>query len=375
MEVSPSRKVVFVSTGETSGDRYASLVVEALRRICPELSVVALGGEELQASGALLLGNTQHIATVGLWEAVHSLGGWWSLFRRATRYLLSEPPRCVLLVDNPGFNMRLARFCYQHRVPVIYFVPPQVWVWGKSRAKKLSCWANAICTIFPWEENYFNSQKALWVGHPVAWFVEQFEREKARPADANKKTVLLLPGSRVREIKTYLERVLPAVHLLSEKYPFLNWKLVVASSGVKDLICERVQGLPIDLVEHQKLYDVAQEAFLSISCSGTVTLEMALLGIPQIIVYRVSNLTYWLARLLVKERWVGLPNILAQKEICPELIQDDFRPERLMQKAEKFLEESERHRETALLWSKKLKARLYRGNPFENVARVVKRYL
>ena len=375
MEVSLSRKVVFVSTGETSGDRYASLVIKVLRKICPGLSVVALGGEELQASGAVLLGNTQHIATVGLWEAVHSLSKWWSLFRRATRYLVSEPPHCVLLVDNPGFNMRLARFCYERKVPVIYFVPPQVWVWGRSRAKKLSRWANAICTIFPWEENYFDSQKALWVGHPVAWFVEQFEREKACPADPNKKTVLLLPGSRVREIETYLERVLPAVHLLSEKYPFLNWKLVVASSGVRDLICEKLRNLPINLVKHEELYDVARKAFLSISCSGTVTLEMALLGIPQVIVYKVSGLTYWLARLLVKKGWVGLPNILAQEEVCPELIQDDFRPDRLVQEVERFLGESRRHKEAALLWSKKLKTRLYRGNPFENVAWVVKRYL
>jgi lipid-A-disaccharide synthase len=375
MKVFPSNVTVFVSTGEVSGDRYASLVVESLRSMCPGLSVVALGGETLQTAGTLLLGDTQRMATVGVWEAVRSLRGWWSLFRRTTRYLLSARPHCVLLVDNPGFNLRLARFCYEQGLPVVYFVPPQVWVWGRSRAKKLSRWASSICTIFPWEEAYFDPQKTLWVGHPVAWFIEQFEKKHKEKEQGDKKTVLLLPGSRRGEVEAYLERVLPALQVLTKKYPYLVWKLVTASSEIQSVVDEKLHHLPVTLVAHQELYHTAREALFSISCSGTVTLEMALLGVPQIIVYRVSGLTYRLAKLLVKSSWVGLPNILAREEICPELIQDDFGPERLIQEVEKFLNEGKKREEQAKLWSRKLREQLCRGNPFENVAQVVKRYL
>ncbi|WP_369017805.1 lipid-A-disaccharide synthase [Thermatribacter velox] len=375
MKAFPSNATVFVSTGEVSGDRYASLVIESLHKIYPELSVVALGGEALRAAGALLLGDTQCMATVGIWEALRSLSGWWSLFRKTTRYLLSARPRCVLLVDNPGFNLRLARFCYTQGLPVVYFVPPQVWVWGQGRAKKLSRWASSICTIFPWEEAYFDPKKALWVGHPVAWFVEQFEKKQESQEKRDRKTVLLLPGSRTGEVEAYLERVFPALQVLTEKYPYLVWKLVTASSEIQSVVDEKLQSLPVTLVAHQELYHVAQEALFSISCSGTITLEMALLGVPQIIVYRVSGLTYRLAKLLVKSSWVGLPNILAQEEIFPELIQDDFGPERLIQEVEKFLNEGKKREEQAKLWSRKLREQLCRGNPFENVAQVVKRYL
>ncbi len=362
---------LFLSCGDLSGDIYAGEVIRSLRQRVPQVEIVALGGEACAENGATLLANTTRISTVGFVELFRSLSQWWTIWKLTTTTLCEHSFSVLLLIDNPGFNLRLARFAQSMGLPVVYFVPPQVWVWGRRRGRTLAQCADWILPIFPWEEEYFRGGKARveWVGHPL---VELWRERGQRKTKKEESLLLLLPGSRRQEV----ERYLAVMRRCFVRFPsfFSSYRLVaVAASGALfSIIEEYFQGFPVLIEEREKLPFLLEQTSLAISCAGTVTLEVALAGVPQIIVYRASPLTFLLGRWLVYGHLIGLPNIAMGEEVFPELVQYQFSPEQLTAAMEKLA--TPFYEERAKGVAAALRMKLDKGNPFARVAEVLMHY-
>ncbi|MBP9015981.1 MAG: lipid-A-disaccharide synthase [Candidatus Atribacteria bacterium] len=361
---------VFVSVGDVSGDYYGGAIIDLLRQESQEIEILALGGERSEKAGAQLVYSTVSLSTVGLWEALFTFREWKKVWALSQEVIEKERPDVVLLLDNPGFNLRLASLCREHKIPVIYFVPPQVWAWGRKRASFLAQYADWILTIFPWEVDYFRGGRAKvkWVGHPATYLIPQISYSSKR-----NKNIVLLPGSRKREIVNYLTVVKKFIPLLLSK-EIVEFTAIAASKEAQELLVKEMAGFPVTIKERKELLSILPGSALAISSSGTVTLEVALAGIPQIIVYKVALLTFLVARLVMGKPFIGLPNIVMGEEISPELIGKDFSTSRLLKEVEKILNNPQTQ-EKALENSLKIRKKLNRGNPFEEVVQVVKEYL
>ena len=369
---SERKKSIFISTGEISGDFYAGEIIKHLQRR-NDLEVFALGGENAVQAGAHLVYDTTAIATVGFWELLSTLKQWKEAWNQSLSIIQNLRPAVVVLIDNPGFNLRLARACYRMDIPVISFIPPQVWIWNRRRADTLSRYADWILTIFPWERKYFDGGTAQvkWVGHPV---LSKIPDPSGFENGVVTRRIVLLPGSRKREIYEFLQVMKKVLVQFGENHPNFSYSLVSASDRFTPLMEEQLSGLPIVIEKRENLYRVLRGSSLCISCSGTITLEVALTGIPQIIVYRLSKLTYFLARLLLKKRFIGLPNILIGEEICPELIQNDFNSDNVLQTMEKILTDTQMV-QTMQTVSWDIRKTLTQGETYTQVIEVIENYL
>ncbi|WP_438314431.1 lipid-A-disaccharide synthase [Candidatus Caldatribacterium sp. SIUC1] len=365
------KKSLLLSCGDISGDLWASQIVFLLRERRPGVEVVALGGEESRKAGARLLVDTVSYSTVGLSEALRALSFWKKTWREASAFLRKEKPSVLLAIDNPGFNLRLVRLCAREGIPVVYFAPPQVWAWGRWRGRFLARCADHILHLFPWEGRYFLGGRAhvSWVGHPLgAWWGKIPQR------GPNPQTILFLPGSRRNEILSFL----PVLRGFLSEYGrhFSGYRLVIvaASFSLRPLLEAGRGSFPVQVVDRKDLYPLFEDTVLAVSSSGTVTLEVALGGIPQIVVYRTSWGTFLLGCLLFRAPFIGLPNILLGQEVAPELVQGRFTPTELFRTMERLLADSSLP-QRAKGWAEEIALQLGDGRTFERVAEVVARYL
>lgn len=349
-------------------------MVRLLRKRFPEVDVFALGGEESVDAGAQLLYPTSSLSTVGFLEVIGSLHQWKRVWNISCEFIRTHHPRVVVLVDNPGFNFRLARFCQEQGIPVVYFAPPQVWAWGKKRGVRLAQLADWIFPLFPWEVPYFSSGKACvrWVGHPL---LELLRKGGVDTREVSHETpwVVFLPGSRKIEVLRYLAVVKEYLKKDSSLGDLHRLVAVAASRELRELLVEELRNFPVTLAMKDELPRILRHASLAIACAGTVTLEVALAGVPQIIVYRLSPFTFWVARMVCRGSFIGLPNIVLGERICPELIQNDFSWRNLQREVESILQDTQM-REKALVWAKQIRERLDRGNPFAQVVEVLGAY-
>ena len=297
------------------------------------LDVFGLGGERLEAAGARLLAHVRDLAVVGLWEVVSHL----PRFRRIFRDLLAEVdrqrPDLAVLVDYPDFNLRVARALHRRRVPVVYYVSPQVWAWRPRRLGGIRDHVTHMIVIFPFEAKVYEAAgvPVTFVGHPLVDLVTP-ERDRsgflaANGLDPIRPMVALLPGSRRKEIAHNLPPLAGAVRLLSQRRPDLQFLAAVGPSIDPRTLRE---GLPPSVALVQgRTHAVLAAARVAVVASGTATVEAALLATPMVVVYRLSALTYHLGRRFVSVPHVAMANLIAEKGIVPELIQDAFTPERV----------------------------------------------
>jgi lipid-A-disaccharide synthase len=325
---------LLVSCGEPSGDLYAADLVRHLRGRAPvPLDVFGLGGDRLETEGARLLAHVRDLAVVGLWEVVSHL----PRFRRIFRDLLAEVdrarPALAVLVDYPEFNLRVARALHRRGIPVVYYVSPQVWAWRPRRLRAIRDHVAHMIVIFPFEERVYQDAgvPVTFVGHPLVDLAVP-ERDRSgflagHGLDPARPVVALLPGSRRKEIAHNLPALAGAVRLLAQRRPDLQFLAAVGPS-IDPAILRA--GLPPNVALVQgRTHAVLSAADVAVVASGTATVEAALLGTPMVVVYRLSALTYHLGRRFVKVPHVAMANLIAEKAIVPELIQDAFTPERV----------------------------------------------
>jgi lipid-A-disaccharide synthase len=331
-----NRVKILLVAGEASGDQHAARLIQALREQVPCLDLYGVGGAALAAQGMRLACRAEDLAVIGLTEVVHQIPVVWRALRQIWRYLRSERPDLVILVDFPDFNflvMRLAHWC---RVPIMYYISPQVWAWRRGRVKTLARLVQRLVVIFPFEEDFYRRHgvAVTYVGHPL---LETLPALPPRPelrarfqVQSQDLAIALLPGSRTGEIRQLLPTMLASAGQLQDLLPSCRFLLPLAPTVTPELVASFLtqSPVPVSLVRGQT-YEVLAAADLALVASGTATLETALMGTPMVILYRLAPLTYHVGRLLIRVPHIGMANLLAEEALFPELIQDDVTPERL----------------------------------------------
>lgn len=342
---------ILIVTGEASGDLHGANLAKELRDLRPDVELMGVGGAKMQAAGVRLIEGIERLDVIGmvglaqLRAAIHN-------YKVLSRFLRETPLDTVVFIDHPGLNLRLARMAKRAGHRIVYYIAPQVWAWHPGRMKIISKVVDRMIVILPFEKALF-SQAGVpcdFVGHPlldhVAPAYDRPDLRKRFGLDATAPVLGLLPGSREREVRSLLPVMLQAVRRLEPAYPSLQVVIAQASSIRDELLDELLagKGVKVRIVKDQP-NEVMAAADLLLVASGTATLQAAMVGTPMIIVYRVSSLTYWLGRWLIRVKWIGLVNIIAGRTVAPELIQHDLTPERLTEEAAHLLRDREAHRQ------------------------------
>lgn len=338
-----SKKILLVA-GEVSGDLHGSHLVEAIRSVDPEIEFFGVGGEGLKRVGMELLFPSQSLSVVGITEVFFKLRAILKALQGLKKSIDRERPDLVILIDFPDFNLRLAKIAHRRGIPILYYISPQVWAWRPKRIKLIARLVKKMIVLFPFEVPLYEAVgvDVEWVGHPLLDIVKPtLSKENAFQQfglDPNRRTVGLLPGSRIHEIERLLPPLLASAHLLQEEIPDLQFVIPLAPGLPKTLLSPWMKNIsvPVKVVEGFT-YDVMNLSELLIAASGTVTLEGAILGKPMIIIYKVSLPSSWVARALVRLDHIGLVNLVAEKEIAPELLQRDVNPQRISDEALRIL--------------------------------------
>lgn len=318
---------IFVIAGEASGDLHGASLIRALREAEPGLEIHGVGGDKIRETGALDFVDLAHFHVTGLTEVLKQLPKYRAAARRILASIDTTKPDGVVLIDNPGFNLHLAEKLAARGVPVVYYIAPQVWAWAPKRVLKMKRTVKKVLVVFDFERKLFeeNGVPVSWVGHPLRDLIPESPR---RPFDPSHPRVALLPGSRRGELKGLLESFLEAARVVKRKIPGTTFALVKAPTLPRELYAAAASEPGVEWVEHDA-YAAIGGADLAIACSGTVTLECAMLGTPPVITNRVSPVTYEIAKRLIRVKYIGLPNLILDAPKFPELIQADATGEKL----------------------------------------------
>jgi lipid-A-disaccharide synthase len=326
-----------IVAGEASGDIYGAGLVRAVHASKPAISFFGIGGTLMREAGVDTLVDSSEMAVVGLVEVLKHFNVIASAFVRLKRILLSDPPDLLILIDYPGFNLRLAKVAKKAGVKVLYYISPQIWAWRQGRVRKIKRLVDHMAVILPFETPFYEQAgvPVSFVGHPMADLVKvELPRDAAAVSfdlDPSRPIVGLFPGSRRSEISRLLPTILDAARIVHRQFPTLQFALPLASTLHDDDLTPylaEAADLPLIIVR-ERIHDLIRACDAVISVSGTVTLEIALVGTPLVLIYKLSPLTFQLAKRLVKVDFIGLCNIVAGEMVARELIQDDASPQQI----------------------------------------------
>ncbi len=336
---------VFLSAGEASGEQYGALLMAEIRRLAPDSDFFGLGGLRMEKLGMRRIVRAEDVAHMGITEVILHMPHIYREYRKLKASLRKERPDIAILIDFPDVNLSLAGELRRLKIPVVYFVSPQLWAWKKWRLKEVKRNVTRMLVIFPFEEAFYRTRgvAADFVGHPLADLDpptitrEAFASENN--LDASKFWVGLLPGSRTRELHANLPTMLEAARLLGSGYEYL----VPVAPTLKDAhvhaVGAQARGVAIRVVHDARA--VLQHARASVVASGTATVEAALIGNPFVVVYRVSRATYAVARRVIRLPHVAMVNLIAERRLVPELIQHEFTPTKVVESLRPLLENEE----------------------------------
>jgi len=369
---------VLLVAGEASGDLHGATLARALAGLAPGLGLAGMGGARMEAAGVRILHGIERAAVVGGTEALGRLPALWSIFRDLARHLATDRPRVLVTIDFPEFNLRLARRARILGIPVVYFMAPQVWAWRPGRVRGMARDVSRVLAVFPFEVPLYQEAgvPVEFVGHPLLDELPALERAEARRGLGGKRALLigLLPGSRVEEVRRHLPVLLGAATKIRRELPRARFVLPRASTIPATAVGGPVEasGLGVSVLDGQA-HRVMAAADLLLVASGTATLEAACYGTPMVVLYRLSAVTYALARVLVRGvSAISLPNIIAGRAVVPELIQGRATPARLAEVALGLLQnDAARVAQRAAL--RDVRARLGPSGAVERAARAVLR--
>ena len=320
-----------IVAGEASGDMRAAGLAFALKELQPSLRLSGIGGPHMRQAGVACFTDITELAVIGIAEVVKNLGRIKKVFDLTLKQIDSDRPDCVVLVDYPGFNLRLAREIKKRRIKIVYYISPQVWAWREKRVLKIKELVDRMIVLFPFEKDIYAryGMQADYVGHPLVDEIvidkDQTEVLKSVGLSASKTTVGLMPGSRMKEVERHLPCMLEAAQKLFNQHRERQFILLKASSIPLNLITNALLAykyLPLKVYDGPT-YDGINAMDAAMVASGTATLECALLKKPMVIIYKTSWLTYAIARAVIKIPYIGLVNVVAGKKIAEELIQNN----------------------------------------------------
>jgi lipid-A-disaccharide synthase len=327
---------IMIVAGEASGDLHGAALAHALRRQAEGCRLVGMGGPAMAEAGVDCVADVTRASPVGFVEALGHLGALRRAFQRLRAVVVGPtPPRLVVLIDFPEFNLRLARVARQAAIPVVYFIPPQIWAWRPRRVKTIRRVVSLVLAVLPFERALYRRAgvPVEFIGHPLRDRIAAApSREAARERlglTASGEVIGLLPGSRPAEIDSVLPVMREATRLIRQRRPGVRFVLALAPTVERHAVSAVLGSAPGVAVVGGQTYAVMRAADLLLATSGTATLEAALLGTPMVVCYRLTALSETIVRLLVRVPWVSLPNLLAGRAVVPELYRRATSPEKL----------------------------------------------
>lgn len=369
-------KVIF-SAGEASGDTHAASVAKALKNVYPEVTMFGMGGSRMAEAGVQIVYDIKQLGYIGIVEIIKHLPSFFKLRTFLKETMLREKPDVLVCVDYPGFNMKLAKVAHDLGIPVIYYIAPTIWAWHRSRGKDIAKTVTKVASIFPFEAKAYQEfgVDVEFVGHPLIDIVKPTMSYEEGVAyfnmPAQTKRVLLMPGSRKQEVLGLLDRMLAGAELVMAKHPNLAFYLPRAHTIDKEELesITKKYKVPVTITEDHT-YDLMQCCDVCLAASGTATLETALMELPTILLYRLSPITYGLGKLLVNLSHVGLPNIVAGREVIPELLQGAVTPANIAKELESLLEDTIR-RDTMIADLRSVREALGGAGAVQRVAKLI----
>ena len=364
------RKVLFVA-GEASGDMHAAGVAAALRRIRPELALAAVGGSRLAEQGIELVHRDNQHGVMGFLEILRHIPRHFQLLRKLTTMLERGEIALVVLIDYPGFNMKVAAAAHRAGVPVVYYVTPQVWAWGAGRLPKLARYVTKAAVILPFEERLLRGYgvDAVFVGHPLldraVAMPTKLEAREALALPQNVPVVALFPGSRQQEIDRHIDDFVATAKELQRRRK--NLEVIVSVAPTVALDSDRC---PFRLV-HSASLSVLRAADAALCKSGTTTLEAAIAECPLVVAYRTGAISYALAKRVVKISQIGLVNVVAGREVAEEFIQDEIVPGKMANAIDELLEPDSARRKELLAGLAEVRSKLGTPGAADRVARII----
>ncbi|WP_029522895.1 lipid-A-disaccharide synthase [Persephonella sp. KM09-Lau-8] len=377
-------KRIFISVGEISGDNYASQLIKLL----PEFEWIGITGPKMRDAGCKTVERLEDISVVGIMEALPKYFKIKQAFKKAVKEL-DKGVDLLIVVDFPGFNLKLLEEAKKRGIKTVYFIAPQVWAWGKGRIPKIAKYTDLLISIWSFEKEiykpYLNENFRLeFVGHPLLDIVksetteEEFKKTLEIPSD--KRIFGFLPGSRESEVKTLLPIMLQAAQIILKEKPNLHF-VVPVTPNMENLargIVSTYKNLPLSIITGNQFknpsYEVMKHSVFSVIASGTATLEAAIIGNPFLLVYKVSPITFFIGKMLVSINFLGLPNIIAGREVIKELLQDDCNPNTIAEWSLKYLEDKELYNKTRTELTE-VKQKLGQPGALQKTADIIRQFI
>lgn len=327
---------IMMSAGEASGDMHAAAVAAEIKKENPQVDIFGMGGKNMREAGVRIVYDIEHLGIIGFVEVLKHLPLFLKLIKFLKETMINEKPDVLVCIDYPGLNMKIAHAAKEMGIPVVYYIAPTIWAWKKGRAKQIARDVRQVASIFPFEAEAYKKAGApvTFVGHPLADTVKtSMSFEEAMEyfgGQKDKKRILLMPGSRKNEVSGLLPVMLDACKLISEKAEcqfYLPKADTISDEFLKSFL-SKYPELQVTVTEG-KQYDLMQICTACIASSGTATLETALMQLPTVLIYKLAPATWFIAKHVVEVKYAGLPNLLLQKEVTPELLQNQVTAENI----------------------------------------------
>ena len=312
----------YIIAGEASGDLHGSNLIKELRKLDNDAVIRAWGGDKMKASGAELVKHYRDLAFMGFIEVIKNLPAILENLKFCKKDILQFQPDVLVLIDYPGFNLRVAKWAKRQGLKIIYYISPQVWAWKEGRVKTIKQIVDKMLVILPFEEKFYQQwdYKVEYVGHPLVQVINEFLESHPKQKIGNKPIIALLPGSRKQEVAKKLPLMLEA----SKK--FMDYQFVVAKTSSLDdeFYSEFLRNFPGVTAVQDQTYTLLSQAVAALVTSGTATLETALFGVPEVVCYKGSSVSYEIAKRLIKIKYISLVNLIMDKPVVKELIQNEL---------------------------------------------------
>ena len=338
----------YIIAGEASGDLHASNLIAELKKKDAHAEFRAWGGDLMKKQGAALVKHYRYMAFMGFVEVAVNLRKVLNNIKECKNDMLAYKPDAVILVDYPGFNLRIAKFAHDNGLKVFYYISPQVWAWKRRRVKKIKQSVDEMLVILPFEEDFYKKYgvNVNYVGNPLLDAlsrtneISRLSFSRKNSLSEKREIIALLPGSRTQEVK----RTLPTMLSVMSKFPDYQFVIAKAPSLDKDFYKNMLGDANVQIVENQT-YDLLQHASAALVTSGTATLETALFTVPEVVCYKANPISYWIARYLIRVKYICLVNLILNKEAVKELIQGNLNTDNLNDELNKLLHDFKRQRQ------------------------------
>lgn len=381
----------YIIAGEASGDLHGSNLIKELKKLDANAVIRCWGGDMMQQQGGELVKHYRDLAFMGFVEVIKNLKTILNNLKFCKEDILSFQPDAIILIDYPGFNLRIAEWAKQQGIKVIYYISPQVWAWKENRVKKMKECIDKMLVILPFEKDYYKNKwnwEVEYVGHPLVEVVDSWQMtvdceealsfelratNKKEPQTTNNKqqTIALLPGSRKQEIL----KKLPIMLEVSKAFPAFQFVVAKAPGVEESFYDELLQPFPNVSYVSGKTYDLLLQARAALVTSGTATLETALFGVPEVVCYKGNAVSYQIAKRLITIKYISLVNLIMDKEVVKELIQNDLTPAKLQKELDLLLNNPERIAQVKEDYTQLKKLLSQQGNASAKAAASIYNYL